>query len=76
MSYDLSEPIRTLVNERLATGKYASEDEVLLCALQTLREYDESVADIQDGIDDEAAGRLRPLREVDAEIRRNLGFAP
>ena len=75
MTYEFSEPIKTLVDERLASGKYATEDEVLLRALQTLREYDQTVADIREGMDDEAAGQLRPLLEADAEIRRNLGFA-
>ena len=74
MVYEFSEPIKALVDERLATGKYASEDEVLLRALLTLREDDVAVADIQEGMDDEAAGRLCPLRDADAEIRRNLGF--
>lgn len=74
MSYELSELVMTLLDERLATGKYASEDEVLLRALQMLREYDEALADIQDGMDDEVAGRLHPLNEADGEIRRNLGF--
>jgi hypothetical protein len=71
----LSHEIRTLVAERLATGKYATENDVLLQALHRLREYDDTVADVQEGIDDEAAGRIRPLTEADAEIRRNLGFA-
>jgi Arc/MetJ-type ribon-helix-helix transcriptional regulator len=73
--YELSEEIKTLVDERLATGKYASEDEILLLALQRLREYDDTVSDVQEGMEDEAAGRLRPLHEADAEIRRNLGFS-
>jgi len=74
MAHEFSGPIKTLVDERLATGKYAPEDEVFLRALQTLREHDEAVADIQEGMDDEAAGRLRPLQEADAEIRQNLRF--
>ncbi len=73
--YELSGEIKTLMDERLATGKYASKDEVLLQALHRLREYDETVADVKEGMADESAGRLRPLQQADAEIRRNLGFS-
>jgi hypothetical protein len=44
----------------------------LVSALQSLKEYDEAVADIQEGLDDEAAGRVRPLGEFDAEFRQTL----
>jgi hypothetical protein len=47
---------------------------VLLKALDALKEYEEAVADIQEGVEDELAGRLQPLRQVDAEIRQELGF--
>ena len=74
MRYDFPSEIKTMIADRMATGKYASEDEVLRRALRTLSEYDEAVSDIQEGLDDEAAGRLRPLNAVDVEIRRTLGF--
>lgn len=74
MRYDFPTEIKTMIEDRLATGKYASEDEVLQRALHRLTEYDETVSDIQEAMDDEAAGRLRPLRDVDDEIRRKLGF--
>ena len=74
MQYDFPSEIKTMIDDRLATGKYASEDEVLQRALRALREYDETVGDIQEAMADEAAGRLRPLHEVDDEIRRKLGF--
>ncbi|MCY2991980.1 MAG: type II toxin-antitoxin system ParD family antitoxin [Planctomycetota bacterium] len=74
MIYPFPDPIRQLLDERLASGRYASEDEVLVQALQSLKEHDEVVADIQEGLEDEAAGRVRPLREFDAELRQTLGF--
>ena len=74
MRYDFPSEIQTMIADRMATGKYASEKEVLRRALRTLAEYDETVTDIQEGMDDEAAGRLRPLNDVDDEIRRKLGF--
>ena len=74
MRYDFPSEIKTMIADRMASGKYATEDEVLRRALRTLAEYDETVTDIQEGMNDEAAGRLRPLDAVDAGIRRNLGF--
>ena len=40
----------------------------------TLKGYDEAVTDIQEGLEDEAAGRVRPLGEVAAELRQILEF--
>jgi Arc/MetJ-type ribon-helix-helix transcriptional regulator len=74
MSYPFPATIRALLDERMGSGHYASEDEVLLQALQSLKEYDEAVADIQEGLDDEAAGRIRSLGEFDAEFRQTLGL--
>ena len=74
MQYPFPAEIKQLVTAQLATGKYSSENEVLLDALRTLKDYNESVADIQTGIADEAARRMSPLRLVDADIRQKLGF--
>ena len=74
MNYPFPATIRQLVAERMESGRYTSEDEVLVSALQSLKEHDEAVADIQEGLDDEAAGRVRPLGEFDAEFRQTLGL--
>ena len=74
MRYDFPSEIKTMIDDRLATGKYASEDDVLRRALRALADYDEAVADVQEGMADEAAGRLRSLNAVDAEIRDKLSF--
>ena len=58
----------------MATGLYASQDELLLEALQALDDIEQSVADIQEGVDDELAGRLRSIIDVDREIGQELGF--
>jgi len=73
MSYPFPATIQHLLDERMESGAYASEDEVLVRALQSLKEYDEAVVDIQEGLDDEAAGRVRSLREFDVEFRQTLG---
>jgi Arc/MetJ-type ribon-helix-helix transcriptional regulator len=43
--------IERIVREKMATGKYATEDELLLDALQSLEAEDEELRAIQEGID-------------------------
>lgn len=74
MQYPFPAEIDELVSAQLATGKYSTENDVLLHALRTLKDYNESIADIQEGIADEAAGRMRPLHEVDVDVQKKLGF--
>ncbi len=74
MQYPFPAEIEQLVTAQMATGKYSTENDVLLHALRTLQDYNESVADIQLGIVDEAAGRMRSLHLVDSDIRQKLGF--
>jgi predicted transcriptional regulator len=70
MSYAFPPPLDRLVHEALATGVYRSEDEMLIEAVQVLRERDETIAGIQEGLADLEAGRTRTLREVDDELRK------
>ena len=69
MSYVLPPDLERLVREELATGVYASEDEVLLEAMRALHERDDAIAGIQEGLADLEAGLVRPLNAVDAELR-------
>lgn len=74
MPYALTGEVEELVREQMASGKYESEDALLTRALRLLAEYDETVADLRVGLEDEQAGRVRPLREVDAELRQKHGI--
>ena len=74
MPYQFPPEIDRLVHEELAFGRYANEDEVLLAAMQALREQDETIAAIQEGLDDLEAGRVCPLATVDAELRAKYGI--
>ena len=65
-----------LVREELATGAYRSEDDVLVEAMQALRDRDEAIAGIREGLSDLDAGRVRSLADVDAELRTKLGIVP
>ena len=67
--YQFPPDLEDEIKQRMATGQYTSEDDVLREALHALRWRDEEVAAIQEGIDDMEAGRVKPLREFDRAFR-------
>jgi predicted transcriptional regulator len=69
VSYPFPPELDQLVREGLASGGYASEDALLLEAMFALRDRDEATVGIQQGLADLDAGRVRPLGDVDAELR-------
>jgi Arc/MetJ-type ribon-helix-helix transcriptional regulator len=75
MSMELPLDLVRMVQEELAGGGYASEEDVLRQALVALRERREDLAAIQESIDDMEAGRVRPFEEVVDEIRARHGFS-
>jgi putative addiction module CopG family antidote len=75
MKYELPPDVEQQLKERVASGRYASEADVLRDALAALESRDQELAAIQAGIDDMEAGRVRPFNEVDAEIREHFGFS-
>jgi Arc/MetJ-type ribon-helix-helix transcriptional regulator len=75
MSYQLPVSIQQIIDLKMSTGIYESQDSLLLEALNSLDDFEQSVADIQEGIEDEAAGRVKSIAEVDREIRQELGFS-
>jgi len=69
VSYPFPPELDRLIREELATGAYASEEDLLLEAMRALREREEVMAGIQEGLADLDAGRVRSLASVDAELR-------
>ncbi len=61
MTYEIPVQLQSLIDQKMATGQYASQDDLLVEALHALDDYEAAVADIQEGIEDEAAGRMRPV---------------
>lgn len=64
MSFEVSDAIQQMISQRMATGIYASEEQLLIIALNKLDDYEQTVADIKEGLEDELAGRVRTLREI------------
>ncbi|MBS0207720.1 MAG: hypothetical protein JSS27_02080 [Planctomycetes bacterium] len=80
MSYQFPPDLEKLVQDRMAAGGYASEDEVLRDALRALGAFDHSAAEmddeyrntvaaVQEGAVDADNGRVRPLRVLIEEHR-------
>jgi len=75
MNLQLPSDIDTALQSFLVGGRYENEAEVLREALAMLKRRDGDLAAIQEGIEDEAVGRVRPFEEIDAEIRAKHGFS-
>lgn len=76
MSYQLPSEVQRLIDLKMATGIYATPDQLLVTALNALDDYEEAVSDIREGMEDEAAGRTMSLADADRQIRDELGFSP
>lgn len=74
MNYQFPPDLQQLVDIQMSTGRYLSQDQLLEQALHLLGDYDQSVADIEEGIADEAAGRTRPIADVAADVNARHGF--
>jgi predicted transcriptional regulator len=74
MTYPFPPELEQLVQEGLATGAYASENDLLLEAMRALRERDEAVAGIHEGLADLEQGRVCPLGRVDAALREKYSI--
>ena len=68
--YSLPPEIDSLVQQKLASGTYASEEAVLRAALSALDEHEETVGAISQGYDDLHAGRYQSLGDADREFRK------
>jgi putative addiction module CopG family antidote len=70
MRITLTPELDRLVQEKLASGAYHSEEEVLQAALVALDAQEQTVAAIAEGYADFQAGRFRTSDEADAEFRK------
>jgi Arc/MetJ-type ribon-helix-helix transcriptional regulator len=74
MAYDFPPEIDERIQSQIALGVYSSPAEVVASALDALDERNEDLASIERGIEDERAGRVTPLQDVDTQIRAEFGI--
>jgi predicted transcriptional regulator len=70
----LSPEIQSLIQQEMATGLYADEQQVISAALKTLREEREMLAGIDRGLADSAAGRGKTIADFDRDFRARHGI--
>ena len=76
MTVTLPPEVQSRIQALVNSGRFASAADVVAHAVSALEREQSEIAAIQEGLDDVAAGRVRPLSEVDAEIREQFGFKP
>jgi Arc/MetJ-type ribon-helix-helix transcriptional regulator len=75
MSIDISADLQSFVNEQLQLGCFPNEPQLVAAALRLLKaERDESLEGIRAGLADAAAGRVQPLAEAFADVRREFNL--
>lgn len=74
MNVDLGSDLEQRIQERMATGKYSSAEDVIRKALDSLANRDQLIADIEASLEDEQRGDVLPLKELDRRMREELPF--
>lgn len=73
MSVDIPVELQLFVQQQLALGCFDSEQQIVAEGLRLLKaEREETLAGIQAGLADAAAGRMQPLHDAFADLRREL----
>lgn len=79
--FELSPDQQKFVEAQVATGRFSDSGEVIRAGIDLLRraaelrEYDETVADVRQGIEDFKQGKGQSVSDAFADIRRDLGLA-
>ena len=69
MTIDLAPDIEDRINQRMASGRYSSTDELFRKALDSLQEREQFLADIEESLEDERRGDVMSIREFDKQMR-------
>jgi putative addiction module CopG family antidote len=76
MSYSFPSDVKEMVQSRLASGRYSSEDDVLRDALRALSNEEDDVAAVREAIDEWRAGDEGiPLADAFDEVRERSAQA-
>jgi putative addiction module CopG family antidote len=74
MHFEIPADLESFVEQKLATGRYGSREEVLIQAIEWMREErQQALAEIRPGLEDAAAGRVEPLAGAFDDLRREFG---
>jgi Arc/MetJ-type ribon-helix-helix transcriptional regulator len=75
MTIEIPADRQPFVREQLELGCFPNEQQLITEALQLLKaERDQSIEGIKLGLADAAAGRVQPLAEAFADLRRELNL--
>jgi Arc/MetJ-type ribon-helix-helix transcriptional regulator len=75
MTYPFPSDLRAIVGEQMASGKYASEDELLRCALLALAQEEQDLDAVRESLAEWRAGDPGvPLDEAFDSLRRKHGL--
>lgn len=67
--------VEQFLQQEVSAGMYPDREAVIVEALRMLRsERDEALADLEAGLRDSDAGRLRDAADVFADLRREAGL--
>ena len=72
MTIDLAPDVEERINQRMASGRYASTDELFRKALDSLEDHERFIADIEESLEDERGGDVMSVREFDRQMREEL----
>jgi antitoxin ParD1/3/4 len=79
ISADLGEKLEAVVNDLVANGRYGSKSEVLREGVRLVQEREAALAklyaDLDEGIAEADAGKLRSAEDVFAEVRATIRSA-
>jgi putative addiction module CopG family antidote len=76
MAETVSPELEEFVRREIESGRFPNREAVLTHALRLFqRDREEAVAGIKAGLDDVYAGRVQPLYEAFADLRRELDVA-
>ena len=76
MSIEIPADLQPFVKEQLQLGCFGSEQQIVNEALQLLKaEREESLEGVRLGLADAAAGRVEPLADVFADLRREFNLS-
>jgi Arc/MetJ-type ribon-helix-helix transcriptional regulator len=75
MTIEIPADLQSFVREQLQLGCFSDEQQLVTEALQLLKaERGQSLEGVRLGLADAAAGRVQPLAEVFADVRREFNL--